>query len=43
VVGSRPAAQARYASISAGGEVTEEVLPVRYLGEPVTVPAALAA
>ena len=43
VVSSRPVAQARYASVAADGEVVEDELPVRFLGEPVTVPAALAA
>jgi len=43
VVSSRPAAQARYASVSAAGDVVEEVLPVRYLGKSTTLPAALAA
>ena len=43
VVSSRPLAQARYAAVGAGGEVVEESLPVRYLGEPLTLPAALAA
>ena len=43
VVSSRPLAQARYASLTADGEVVEEALPVRYLGEPVTLAAAVAA
>jgi peptidase E len=42
VVGSRPRAQARFASVGAGGAVVEESLPVRYLGESVMVDAALA-
>ena len=43
VVSSRPAAQARFASVGAAGEVVEDELAVRYLGEPVALPATLAA
>jgi dipeptidase E len=42
VVSSRPVSQARYAYAADGG-VAEEDLPVRYLGEPVAMPTALAA
>jgi peptidase E len=43
VVSSRPVAQARYASLAPGGEVVEDELPARYLGEPAALPAVLAA
>jgi dipeptidase E len=43
VVASRPGALARHASLGVAGEVVEEPLPVRYLGEPESLPAALAA